>query len=366
MMEGYNEQAVLLGPAKSLVGIVTRPSGDARARRPAVVILNTGIIHRVGQHRMYVTMARQLAAAGHVVLRFDFSGIGDSSSRTDGLSPIAACLADVQDALDWLTASCDANEVVLVGLCSGADIALRCGHSDHRVVGLVLLDPAVPPTTRFYVDYIAQRVTRLRSWLTFARGRGRIWQDLAGRIRFAIGARSVAWDSGLVNPRTRGELERLYRNSLERGIRLLVVLTGGDMAGRQTYREQLLDAFPAVPFEGKLRLEYFPNCDHTFAIAEDRERLNVMALEWLAATPFRSVGHPSSEQVPIGRQFQHFVTGLDRRAGQTGAAVIDRIADACRQASGGSQRPPGTTRSRMDDRWRRGRKSSPRRRAPPQ
>ena len=74
MMDGYNEQAVLLGRAKSLIGVLARPSGEARGRRPAVVILNTGIIHRVGQHRMYVAMARRLAAAGHVVLEVRLLG----------------------------------------------------------------------------------------------------------------------------------------------------------------------------------------------------------------------------------------------------------------------------------------------------
>lgn len=303
MMDRYNEQAVLLGRAKSLIGVLARPSGEARGRRPAVVILNTGIIHRVGQHRMYVAMARRLAAAGHLVLRFDFSGIGDSRSRTDGLSPVAACLADVQDALDWLTQSCNASEVVLVGLCSGADIALRYGHTDRRVVGLVLLDPAVPPTTRFYRDYLLRRMTRMRSWLTFVRGGGRIWGDLVGRIAFAIGTRSAAWDGGLIDPRTRGELESLYRSSVERDIRLFVVLTGGDLAGRQTYREQLLDAFPAVPFEGKLRLEYFADADHTFAPPDDRDRLNAMIVDWLAAAPLRLVSPQSEQQhMPVRKQ----------------------------------------------------------------
>jgi pimeloyl-ACP methyl ester carboxylesterase len=297
MMERYNEQAVLLGQANSLVGVLARPVGNVRARRPAVVILNTGIIHRVGQHRMYVTMARQLAAAGHVVLRFDFSGIGDSRNRTDGLSPVAACMADVQDALDWLSASHDVSEAVLAGLCSGADIALRYGHTDPRVVGLMLLDPAIPPTARFYADYILRRMRRLRSWMTFASGGGRIWGDLVGRTALAIGTRPAAWDGGLIDPRTRSELEGLYRQSLERDIRLFVVLTGGDLAGRQTYREQLLDAFPTVPFEDKLRLEYFADSDHTFAPPRDRERLNVMIADWLAATPLRRADAvPSPEQ----------------------------------------------------------------------
>jgi hypothetical protein len=154
-------------------------------------------------------------------------------------------------------------------------------------VGLALFDPAVPPTTRFYVDYIFHRMSRLRSWLTFASGRGRIWGDIIGRIGFALGARSAALDGGLVDPRSRSELEALYRRTLEHDIRLLVVLTGGDLAGRQTYREQLLDAFPTVPFNDRLQLEFFADCDHTFAPPADRARLNALTLDWLASTRFR-------------------------------------------------------------------------------
>lgn len=303
MMDGYDEQAVLFGRTKSLVGVVTRPRSDLPSHRPAVVILNTGIIHRVGHHRMYVTMARELAAAGHVVLRFDFSGIGDSPRQKDGRSPVDACLADTQDAVDWLTTSCGVSEVILLGLCSGADIALRYGYTDRRIVGLVLLDPAIPPTARFYVDYILQRVPRLRSWLTFARGRGRIWGDLMGRIAFAIGAGPAVENAGLVDPRSRSELEQLYRSTLERGIQLFVGTTGGDLAGRQTYREQLLDAFPNVPLKDNAHLEYFANSDHTFTPQTDRERLNAITMDWLRSTPFRKrpADIPQRQQAPMIR-----------------------------------------------------------------
>lgn len=306
MTDAYSEQAVLLGQARALMGVLARPIGEARFGRPAVIILNTGIIHRVGHHRMYVTMARQLASAGHTVLRFDFSGIGDSRSRTDNVTPVASCLADIQDALDWLTSSYGATQVVLIGLCSGADIALRFGHGDARVVGLALFDPAIPPTARFYVDYIVRRMSRLRSWLTFASGRGRIWRDIIGRFGFALGARSAAPAVGLVDPRSRSESEALYRDTLERDIRLLVVLTGGDLAGRQTYREQLLDAFPTVPFKDRLQLEFFADCDHTFAPPADRDRLNALTLEWLASTPFRrvSAAPPSAGDEGTGTRSQ--------------------------------------------------------------
>src|SRR5208337_1020254 len=80
-----------------LVGIVTQPVDYEPEDRPVFVILNTGIIHRVGHHRMYVSLARALARLGYQVLRFDLSGIGDSESREDGLSLLDGALADVRE-----------------------------------------------------------------------------------------------------------------------------------------------------------------------------------------------------------------------------------------------------------------------------
>lgn len=273
---------MLFGRSKSLIGILTRPTSDPSVRRPAVVILNTGIVHRVGHHRMYVTMARILAAAGHHVLRFDFSGIGDSRNRDDNLSPIAAFKADVGEAIDALTSSCGERDIVLIGLCSGADIGLQYGFDDRRIVGFVLLDPSIPPTFRFYVDYIRQRVRRMPSWLSFVAGRGRIWQDIGEFIRSNITSKPSTYRNSLIDPQRRSELGQMYMTLVSRGARLLVVLTGGPLEGRQSYREQLLEAFPSVPFGDKLVLEYFEGSDHTFTSAQHRERLNNLVLNWIA------------------------------------------------------------------------------------
>jgi len=286
VMNGFTEQALIFGRSRSLVGILVRPASECPAPRPTVVILNTGIIHRVGHHRMYVTLARQLAASGHSVLRFDFSGIGDSRSRDGVLNPTAACLEDISEALNYLDDLGFGGTFILVGLCSGADIALRYGPSDERVVGLVLLDPTIPPTVRFYAHYIGRRLMRLRSWLTFARGRGRIWQDMTERARLVFTKRPQESQSSVIDPQIRGELERVYKALVTRGTRLLVVLTGGSMQGRQSYREQLLEAFPNVPFDDALVLEHFEDSDHTFTSPSQRERLKNVVLDWTGTMLF--------------------------------------------------------------------------------
>src|SRR6201991_2252505 len=100
----FKEQAVLLG-SHSLVGIVTRPPPAQQRDEPAIVVLNTGIVHRVGHHRMYVSLSRELAKSGRTVVRFDFAGIGDSKPRNDNTSPIMASMTDIREVLDSMETS---------------------------------------------------------------------------------------------------------------------------------------------------------------------------------------------------------------------------------------------------------------------
>jgi pimeloyl-ACP methyl ester carboxylesterase len=289
-MLGVKEQAIALGPRRSLVGVLAQPATPPDAERLAVVILNAGIIHRVGPNRIHVELARALASAGHLVLRFDLSGIGDSAPRVDDLPPLDAALADIREALDTLESARKVRRVVLLGLCSGADHAALYGGSDPRIVGAVLLDPSIPPTWGY----------RLRSWLQRARG-------LSARLRSRRGAEHLlsrlfapstavgvddAMDAematALATREVRTFLELAYQRALDRGIRMLAVFTAGRKE-QHNYRTQMLDAFPNVRFGDKLQLEYFCDCDHVFTSPAQRARLTELLQRWLASTDFVAV-----------------------------------------------------------------------------
>ena len=81
-MKAVRENVYTVGPSKSLVAAVTEPVHvAANNATPVIVILNTGIIHRVGHQRKFVMLARELAARGYSVVRFDFSV---SATANDG------------------------------------------------------------------------------------------------------------------------------------------------------------------------------------------------------------------------------------------------------------------------------------------
>jgi len=284
---GFTEQAVLLGPWRSLIGIVTRPNSPQPAR-PGIIILNTGIIHRVGHHRMYVTMSRALARLGHTVLRFDLSGIGDSDERPDQLSPLKSSLSDIKDAVDMLERDHGSQRVVLMGLCSGADHAILYGSTDARVVGLVLMDPTLPPTARYYFHYVAQRLVRLRNWVSVATGRSglmrlllRKWRHDVSKTRPELTLENLAFSPHLASS---------YASAVKSGMQILAAFTS--LSPRHTYLQQMLDAFPGVAFNNQLKLESFPDSDHIFTAQKDRDRLLHVITDWLALEPLSAQSTP--------------------------------------------------------------------------
>jgi pimeloyl-ACP methyl ester carboxylesterase len=296
-MQSFKEQALLLGPRKSLVGVITVGSAAACVDRPTVVILNSGIVHRVGANRMSVSLSRALATAGHTVVRFDLSGIGDSDPRADGLPPLEASLADVKDVLDGLEATRHARRFVLAGLCSGADHSLIYAQTDRRVVGAVLLDPSTPRTPRHHAYHYGKRLLRMESWLNFVRGRNAFWQSMKARASGTSGGAGEHREKDLQHPEVRAYLERAYRTALDNGVQFLAVSTGE----RSYYREQLLEAFPRVPFGDRLRLEYFKESDHMFSAQADARRVIHVIVEWVESTTFdgQRAGGPARAHIAM-------------------------------------------------------------------
>ena len=291
-VSSVKEQATLLGARKSLVGIIAQGAAARGTDRPAVVILNAGIVHRVGPYRMFVSLARRLAAAGSFVVRFDLSGIGDSETRNDGLAPLDSSLADIREVLDTLESTRQIRRVVLVGLCSGADQAVIYGANDPRVVGVVMIDPSIPPTWRYYANHLRGRVFRLRSWLNLASANHPLWRRLSGRavkplkVRPAGEASAITLDAfemqrpAADTPEIRAFLERAYAGACASGVQFLTVLTG-DLGSQHNYREQLLDAFPRVPLKSRMQLEYYTPADHTFTAEAHREWLLQLVEGWI-------------------------------------------------------------------------------------
>jgi alpha-beta hydrolase superfamily lysophospholipase len=90
-------------------------------RGPVVIFHGTASEHRVGPTRLWVELARDLAARGIASVRFDRRGIGDSGPVADNESTPAYAPTDRADAREIVRAlRVPASQLLLVGLCSGA------------------------------------------------------------------------------------------------------------------------------------------------------------------------------------------------------------------------------------------------------
>jgi pimeloyl-ACP methyl ester carboxylesterase len=228
---------------------------------------------------MYVALSRILAEGGHTVVRFDFSGVGDSQPRKDPLSPVVASLTDIGEVLDWLQETHQLSRVILVGLCSGADYAVLYGHTDPRVVGLVLMDPTMPPTARYYFHYIVSRLHNVRNWMSVVTGKSGLLRLVFAHLRNRVRPQARVEGLTLQNLQFSNYLARCYQATAARGIKMLSVFTS--VSVRQTYRRQMLDAFPEACAGGGLRLEFFPDSDHLFSAERERQRLFRVIADWL-------------------------------------------------------------------------------------
>ncbi len=96
---------------------------------------------KLWSHRVFVSFARELAARGYAVLRFDFRGEGDSD-RTFEHSDLTTRLADTAAAIDELKRQVpELRHVTLVGLRLGATIAAAVAAQRDDIDRLVLWDP---------------------------------------------------------------------------------------------------------------------------------------------------------------------------------------------------------------------------------
>jgi hypothetical protein len=278
------DEALRLGPAGQLVGILSHPAARRSAlpstAPPAVIILNAGVLHRVGPHRLHVTLARRIAAAGLASLRLDLGGIGDSIASSDATSFRQSAVADTRAAMTSLGELIEARRFVLFGVCSGADNSIATALVDDRIAGIVLIDPPAYPTRRSQLRHLRQRAAKsdsvreaVRTGLDFA---ARELRRAAARFgRFPVDAPP---GEGRELPPVTAFGAQLAEIA-DRQIRTFAVYSGIHGA-RYNHPDQLFELFPAL--RGRIDHAYFPSANHTFTELAAQAELVDAVTGWIA------------------------------------------------------------------------------------
>ncbi len=275
------ETPLQMGAGAALCGILAEPAAGPDASRrgqTGVVLLNVGGNYRIGPHRVYVNMARALAAAGYRVLRLDLAGIGDSPPAPG--KPWAN-LYDKESAQD-VAAAIDAlalqgcREFVLMGICSGSYVAFQSALADPRVDGLVLMNSRLLEWTpgkagdgwqdsmQQYAkstDWYRRALLQPENWLRILRGQVNL-RLIASRFLALAAARlkrAVSREAGGQESLT-ARMQRLCR----RGTDVLMLVSDAD-DGRDYVEFHFGAGGRRMRAHANFRMAYVPDADHTFS-----------------------------------------------------------------------------------------------------
>ncbi len=251
---GIRERCCRFGERDRLVGIITEPAETPRA---GVVIVTAGLTPKFGPFQLYTQLARRLAHDGLRVLRFDLGGIGDSIPAHGALPLAKRTEIEIRAAVEHLLEGLAPGQLILGGLCSGAEDAFRYAELDARVTGVFLLDPFGFRTFGWiWRDYLIRAARR----------------GLA-RLGYLPTFRSGDADqSTLIHYEQMGyeECSRIMRALIARKVGMHFLYTGG-MRATFNHRRQFGAMFRGIAFTQAPTFDYFPQLRHTQALEADRQ-----------------------------------------------------------------------------------------------
>lgn len=267
----------------TLLGVAHAP---AAAPALGVVIVVGGPQYRVGSHRQFLLLARDLAAHGIAVLRFDCRGMGDSAGEFPGFEHIAPDVAAAVDALMQQFPSL--RRIALWGLCDATLAIAEHAAGDARIGGVVLLNPWVRSEAglaraqlkHYYLARLLQpdflRKVLSGQFDPIASGRA-----LLANITRVLGARRSDGDgatAGGGNPLA----ERLARALQKFRGPILLILSGRDLTAKEFIdATQGSNLWRRLLGEARLTRHDLAPADHTFSRRQWRDEVAAWTAEWL-------------------------------------------------------------------------------------
>lgn len=267
---------------EDLIGVVAAPmTTDAST---GVLVVVGGPQYRVGSHRQFTLLSRELAESGIPCMRFDYRGMGDASGAERGFQEVGD---DIKAAIDTFVLRLPTlKNIVLWGLCDGATAASFYAPQDARVGGLILLNPWVK-TERSQAKvllkhYYLQRLFSFAFWKKLFSGQVHLgnslssfWQLLHFSRKSSTGVRSSASAESQSLP------ERMAGALASVSIPYLILLSGRDYVARE-FEEACQSHAKLRDTLGSGSIERIADADHTFSSSVWRARVCEITAQWVS------------------------------------------------------------------------------------
>lgn len=255
-------------------GMVTLPDNADKA--PVLIALNAGLLHREGPYRLNVLVCRALAGLGYIAIRIDLSGKGDTPSR-DGLTNRQSVAMDWQYIKQAVLERFGSRYLILFGLCSGADNAIKITAEESDIRGLVLLDPVSLKDSGFGRRQLIKMVTNIHKWLNLP-------NNIYHRIRRHWGIEKDVFKemSSLRGTPSLNDMKNCFGHIARHKGKVLAVFTSQTIEN-YNMKGQFVRALDIPELEQCCEEVYWPLADHIFRIQTHRTRLVYKINEWASA-----------------------------------------------------------------------------------
>jgi alpha/beta superfamily hydrolase len=268
-----------------LWGVMSLPRQPAPGGH-VLVLPNTGAVHHMGGHRLYVQLSRHLAEAGHVVLRLDLSGLGESPPRPGedaGVVYGRHAVDDLSAAVQALRGAWPQRQLTVLGLCAGAYHALRLAVREPGPAQCIIVNPLVyhwhegmtldGHEPAMQAAYYRAKWRQWESWRRLFTGRSdlRMLAHVATQ-RAMDGGKSLL--KRLTRPGRRprpDDLQADLRAAVAHGVRLEFVFSSHE-PGWPALQAQAGQLLPALQARHVLQVQHLEQADHTLSTASARTR----------------------------------------------------------------------------------------------
>ncbi len=243
------------------------PHGTVRS---AILMVPGGSDYRIGSHRSYVRLAQALAEAGHMVMRMDVSGMGDSGGLHAGFEALEL---DIASGLSLLRQHAPADaKIMLWGQCDGASAILISMGAGLAADGAILCNPwvrnAQTAAAQVVRHHYPRQLLRGQSWRRLLTGKTNIWHSVRHLWR-------SVWILNKGDASQSSYLDRISATLTTARFPCLIVIGEND-AGGQEFRL----------YANKLNLPagwvtQIPGGNHSFSTKTQRDILLRAAFDWL-------------------------------------------------------------------------------------
>jgi exosortase A-associated hydrolase 1 len=275
-MTAWSEQTLVFECAgEQLLGVAHRGKAST-----GVLVVVGGPQYRVGSHRQFVLMARDLAKAGYPVFRFDYRGMGDSGGAPCNFERVDA---DIRSAIDtFMKHEPQLRGVVLWGLCDAASACLMYAGTDPRVQAIIVANPWVHTeagaATAYIKRYYGQRLLQRSFWAKVVKGELNLRSSVVDLARKLVRASSASGKQQSAQPfidRMRAGFQRFTQP-------VLLLMSGNDLTA-QEFRDlcRANADWAKLCARPTLRTVELKDADHTFSSRESLNEATGRCLEWL-------------------------------------------------------------------------------------